>query len=399
MKKIINTAIIMLCMVGLFASCDSDRESNPTLVSPDEFVLNTPTYSTSTIDLATSAQLNFTWQYPEYAFPVSVNYVLQYSPTGNFTKQFDNSILAEDQTVDFANGDSIYNDIRGAVTGGELAKKIQQVMKNEEGAVPATQDVSVRAMAYVGTDTIYSNVVKIKVIPYYVNLTPALPQIWGMTGATVADGSWANPGVFGTSWLPMYTVPGATYDLNTGEGPLTYTGYFGVGGFKIVGIPGYWDDHVYCGIKDTPLGMTYRKPGDADPGDITVAEAGYYTITIDTKAMTGKMVAAEKDDYKVYTGIFVAGNFNGWDTAATPMTPVSTIEGIINHDWTCTVTFTDTPGAFKFTDGTDGGAWWGGTVFPYGTGTATGGDIPAQPGTYTVVFNDITGSYIFILQE
>ena len=38
--------------LGIFTACDDDRDSNPTLISPTEFVLNTPAISGTVIDLA-----------------------------------------------------------------------------------------------------------------------------------------------------------------------------------------------------------------------------------------------------------------------------------------------------------------------------------------------------------
>lgn len=408
MKKIINLALLLLCLGGLLASCDSDRDSNPTLVSPKDFVLNTLAYSSSTIDLATTSQVNFTWQYPDYGFPAQVNYVLQYSVNGKFDKVFNNEVMADQQTADCANGDSIYNKPYGAITGGELAKKMEQVALYPEGTVQPAQTVYVRGMAYVGTDTIYSNVITLNVIPYYVNLNPVLPAPWYMLGDFIADGGWANdPTKIGVGNQPMYVMDGATYDFNTGEGKFSYTGYFlGASdkGFKIVQNLDNWKTNFsFGGVGAGALGITYRGATDNDPGNIYVDDPGYYTVTIDTKAHTGTITPAAKDSYTTYSKMCIAGVFNGWTVDATPMAPVTTVAGSINHDWTCTVTFTDADAAdtsssagIKFTDGS---IWWSGTEFPFGTGsTGISNNLPIQAGTYLVVFNDITGSYLFLAQ-
>ena len=39
---------------------------------------------------------------------------------------------------------------------------------------------------------------------------------------------------------------------------------------------------------------------------------------------------------------------------------------------------------------------WGDDAFPVGVGIASGNVIPVRAGTYTVVFNDILGTYNFI---
>ena len=42
MNKILKSFLIIGLGLGIFTACDDDRDSNPTLISPTEFVLNTP---------------------------------------------------------------------------------------------------------------------------------------------------------------------------------------------------------------------------------------------------------------------------------------------------------------------------------------------------------------------
>ncbi|MCR5181155.1 MAG: hypothetical protein K6C30_08085, partial [Bacteroidaceae bacterium] len=64
MKKIITYVMMLFCGVCLFTACESDRDSNPTLQQPTTFRLNTPTFSSGTIYLLQSGDLDFEWSQP-----------------------------------------------------------------------------------------------------------------------------------------------------------------------------------------------------------------------------------------------------------------------------------------------------------------------------------------------
>ena len=89
------------------------------------------------------------------------------------------------------------------------------------------------------------------------------------------------------------------------------------------------------------------------------------------------------------------GAYQDWDPATAPlMSPMGTVYE--NHDWVKkNMTFgSDTE--LKFT--ADGNWYmnWGSEAFPVGVGIQYGPNIPVSAGTYTVVFNDILGTYNFI---
>ena len=82
MKKIIKSALLVLCSVCFLTACESDRDSNPTLQKPTDgsLVLNTPATANSVCDLATSTVLNFTLaSVPSYGFPAYTEYDMEVS--------------------------------------------------------------------------------------------------------------------------------------------------------------------------------------------------------------------------------------------------------------------------------------------------------------------------------
>ena len=86
MKNFIKSALLLACGAVVFTACSDDMEHNPTIQHPDTFVLNTPAYATSLVDLATSTSMPFTWSQPAYGFPAVATYQVQISANNTWTK-------------------------------------------------------------------------------------------------------------------------------------------------------------------------------------------------------------------------------------------------------------------------------------------------------------------------
>ena len=226
-----------------------------------------------------------------------------------------------------------------------------------------------------------------KVQPYYIALTAADPELWYLIGGCIGDGSWGSE--VGVAVFPMSPVEGGVYDAVTGQGPLTYTGYFPEGGgFKLVKTPGQWADQWGSSANnsiDSPV------KNDGGSGDFKVTKSGYYRLDLDTK--NDVLTITEVDAVKEYDHIMISGDFNGWGTD-TMMNPVTTVEGVVNHVWYYDLDATggDTTAKFLY----DG--WspnWSATAFPFGWGTNNGANIPVAAGNYRFIFNDIDDYYHF----
>ncbi len=211
----------------------------------------------------------------------------------------------------------------------------------------------------------------------------AVPDLWYLVGSCIGDGSWGNEQAnIGVALIPMYAADAEDFSV------LTYVGYFPAGqGFKIIHTPGSWDEQ---------WGMTGGEPvkNDGGSGNIEVPADGYYQITYDmnTESLT---IAPYTEAVKVFASMGMPGDYQGWNPGANLMTPMNAVAE--NHDWILkNVTYEET--TLKFA--ADGG-WadnWGAGTFPVGLGVNGGPNIPIDAGTYTVVFNDILGSYYFIQQ-
>ena len=384
---------MLLSMTLMFTACDDDRDSNPTLSQPTTFALNNPV--NTLVDLAQSQGIPFAWSQPDYGgWPAAVEYQLEVSPTNNWTVSTDEAAADESGATiaDYAILPTIYASCTGNMLAEELAKALVQICQWDEASVPEKQTVYVRCSAVTaGAKTIYSNVVSLDVNPYYIELADAPIEIWYLVGEGIGSADWDNgAGSVATGGLiPMYPIAGNEYDKRTGQGEIEYAGYFvGGKGFKLVKIPGKWDDQWGMGSD------TYVK-NDGGSGNITMPADGYYRIRLNT-ATDQLVIEPIEGTVGVYEMISMPGDYQGWNTGENVMSPMST--NVENHDWyVMKVTYDDT--ALKFAADNAWDVNWGAAVFPYGIGQQNGPNIPIKAGTYNVFFNDILGAYNFVAVE
>jgi hypothetical protein len=191
----------------------------------------------------------------------------------------------------------------------------------------------------------------------------------------------------------MQTIDGAEYDAKTGQGEIKWTGYLAGNGFKLVMIPGKWDDQ--WGQGDS-FGQYLHNDGGS--GNITVPEAGIYTVTLNT-ATNNLKIEKEASRAPVFSGMAIAGTFNEWGD--TPMTPCSS--GWENHDWYITYSFAAGDKVKVKQEGSwdynRGGSFINYSEGMYVYGVGNGDDLVIEEaGTYLILFNDITGYIRFIKQ-
>lgn len=391
MKNILKSTLLLMCGMGLFVACADDNDSNPTLQQPSTFVLNDPSYAAQVVALEVSQGLPFTWSQPDYGFPAEVSYDIQASPTGSFTVSTDEANADESGATipDYAVITSGVFGGTGSMDPTYLDRNLVQIAQWTKDNVPATQTVYVRVAASTpGAQTIYSNVVAIQTVPFYIALKDAAPELWYLVGECIGDGSWGNSADnVGKAIFPLMTLADESYDKVTGKGVIAYTGFFPGGkGFKLVQIPGNWD--FQWGAGDAG----YVK-NDGGSGNITVPSDGYYTVKLDTK---NDVLTIEPYDGapRAFTSMGMPGGYNGWDVNANLMNAFDTYGGE-NHAWSATFDAGE-DGELKFAAN---GGWdfnWGAASFPYGQGTQNGPNVPYVAGSYKVFLNDITGQFMFI---
>lgn len=418
MKNKYIIGALLVGIISLFASCSDDNDSNPTLIQPKEFVLNTPAYANATtIDLERSTGLELTWSQPKYTAdnaPINATYEVQVSPTNSFTVSTDEAAADEsgEKVPDYAALSNTTEKCNVSASAEEIDKALVKILKWTEGNVPATQEVYVRVNAFVQEGTsrlnpVASNSVKLNVKPYYIELKDAVPTMWYLVG-NMFGAKWGNNKDIGVDALPMFLKPNFSYDKKTGAGEIEYTNYFLTGdynekaecdgaGFKILPLSFNWDNSMNA--NGATKGTIVNRNGGSDGGHIVAPEAGYYTITINTADNTATMVKYE-GNVTNYGTIQISGSFNNW--ADTPMLPYNT-EGVENHAWYYVM---DVPAGdtaqFKFKIA---GSWdtsWGygatdGAINMYGKcGTGGNSNLGLAEGKYVISFNDITGAFSIV---
>lgn len=418
MKNKYIIGALLIGIISLFASCSDDNDSNPTLIQPKEFTLNTPEYANATIDLERSTGLELTWSQPKYTAdnaPINATYEVQVSPTNSFTVSTDEAAADEsgEKVPDYAVLSNTTQKCNISASAEEMDKALVKILKWTEGNVPAEQEMYVRINAYIleGTNhlnPVASNSVKLKVKPYYIELKDAVPTMWYLVG-NMFGAKWANDKNIGVDALPMFLKPNFSYDKKTGAGEIEYTNFFltdefdekaesAVAGFKILPSSFDWNYSMDGGgkLKDN---IAYRGSTNSDGGHILAGADGYYTITLNTANNTATMVKYE-GNVTNYGTIQIATSLDDF-ASDTPMLPYNT-EGVENHAWYYVM---EVPAgqtvSFKFKIA---GSWdtnWGfgaedGAVNMYGKCEANGHNIGLTEGKYCISFNDITGAFSIV---
>ena len=392
MKKI-NIWTIALMGIAALSSCETDRDSNPTLVMPSSqsFQLLEPEIGSNIINLENSESILFkAAQAPNYGFPTETSYWIQVSEDQTFSDP--EKISSTDTKGKSITYEAPANEVDLGIMKIRNITDPEQVANWDETITLYIRMVACPTNLNDSAYYVYSNPQTIQVTAYY--LKEALPELWYLTGDCVGYGNWSNTkSAIGKGMIPMYVKAGEEYNRFTGKGTIEYVGYFAhvEYGFKVMAPKGLdnWMYSLSGGDITDGSGYKSRNNGN-DPGNIAVedGEEGYYTLTLNTADEELKIEPYEPDEAPVvYTSMQIGD---------TEMSPMTTIEGAPNHDWYAEITLA-APATIFFTanDGTE----WGTDSFPYGIATTDGDKIPVENGTYTVYFNDITGAYMFTEQK
>lgn len=395
MKKYIYIYSALLLLSGLcfLSACSEDRDSNPVIQQPDTFVLNEPSYHNLLVDLAKSSALRFTCQQPDYGYPAVVNYQLQVSLTGDFTTSYSEAVADETgETVnDYATVGENYTNTTIEATPRLFAKAVMQCGRWEEGTLPEEVTAYVRAVATVDNYSVNSNVVQLRVSPFYMELQAA-PNSWFLIGEAVNGWTLGN---IGGIIVPLSVKAGESYDSETGYGIFEHTGYFNAGLMKIIEDPNAWapmfgvDSQVEMDEEKTYDGTpTLRQTeGDDDPQCWNINVPGYYTFIFDNTAglSSANVKFAYAKDQTPQTYASITLSVSGSATALEE-------NSVIPHIWYADVDVAD-DGEAEF-QGADGSVW-SSKQFPIAIGETSGDKIPVKAGSYRVVFNDISKCYHF----
>ena len=169
MKKISILAFLFAGMLS-FSSCESDRDSNPVLQEPTEFVLNTPAYVNSYYELAKSKTIELTCSQPNFGYTAPAVYAVQVSLDSSFEN--------------FIQLDTKYSTAKMNVDASEMAVALTNLAVAEgktEADFPLKGHINIRLVAELNSATetvssITSNIISIPVMVEFALPPVLLPE-------------------------------------------------------------------------------------------------------------------------------------------------------------------------------------------------------------------------------
>lgn len=388
MKNLKITSGLLVAMAMFAASCSDDRDHNPTALEPETFVLNEPEYGINSIILESTSAINFAWSQPEYGTTVVPTYTLQVSTEPDFsdipsTDENGNEVMVSSVST-LASGLSIVNtaikgkDLNAVILknyGIESTEEMLFAMTLHDGNIP----LYLRATSTFNDQTIFSNIVSIKTIPYFVE--PESFTQYYIVGAMTGWGTGSS-----SMWALLYPSSDKEYSYTTkweGDANLKFWELEDFGDWGKAWSTPVDGDNSPSGnlVKDGSGAMVCPEPGT------------YYTYSINMGDNTYTWTKCDNQSPAEYTSISLIGVDGDWNTDynLTPCAP---------HNWYIKDYTFAAKTEFKFRAD---GAWdanWGVELdindTPYGVGKQNGANITTPDGTFDIYFNDITGEFAFV---
>lgn len=293
----------LLVLPLLFASCDKDDDSNPTLDLShvgEGFVLNTPAYAANnTYDVANSEGVWLSCSQPNYGgnVPYVVNYYVQVSLDNTF---------ADGTYVELATS---YPKAKMQVSGSELNNAIVELYQKanpDESVIPQTLAVNIRLRACIdgGLDPLlgqtFSNSITLpSVHATYKAPDAEYPKNLFVIGSSIQDAwsSWKEvpqlAGLEGNYFTVVYIPAGGTFKWGTEVGD--YRDYNALASIT---------DNANAGISCVT----------EDFNNIKFDKAGWYTLFFKGDITPdGKKIKYSLEVYPTEAYIFGAANGGIWE--------------------------------------------------------------------------------------
>ena len=294
MKKLYSLLLIALSLPFL-ASCDEDRDSNPTFHEPTTFVLNVPEYAQNNVyDLQNCSVLELTTSQPDYGtpnFPVPTSYLVEISLDGENFNALPTTYTSAKLNVPA----SEVNDGIIALNGDEPLTELTQLYVRLKAST--TVDKTMGAIT--------SNVVQLRVLPFDPSAgaeVATLPTTMHIVGDFAASEGWSKF----YALAPAYGLEGYFYGLV----------YMQAGAqFKFCPDTEWGRDRGYGQIYEfddqAGASLVAQEP-DKDGSNIVCENAGWYTVVVEVKAK-GMELSYTVRFLKPRVYVFGATNGGVWD--------------------------------------------------------------------------------------
>jgi len=290
MKKIYNIMMLLACLT-FFWACETDRD-NPTALTPDSFVLNTPPYVTGIYDLRNTETVLLTTSQPDYGFTAATIYRVQIATQNSFEE--------------FVTLPSFFTSARMEVSAAEMATALVGLLgiENEEDFPTETFPVFIRLSAELtnGSRQVLSNIIELPKVRSYFALDPmVMPENMYIVG-NVTDWSWDSS----TSMVPVWGKPGKFWVVQ-------YLGKVDGNNAEIkFNMVKDWNDTAF-GIKAAQIDDASKTlAGISGDDNITIGNPGWYIIVVTTE-ISGRDYIYHVQFLK--PEVYLTGDTSGgWDT-------------------------------------------------------------------------------------
>lgn len=140
MKKIFSFALMLMGLATALTSCSDDRDSNPTIGQPTQFVVNASPLASQYIQLSADNKVNLTWSQPNYGYNALATYQVQVGINNNGTVTWNTKDGADKYL------ESTYTICNADISGEEIAEAICEIdgVQDEEHYV----DLGFREIAF-----------------------------------------------------------------------------------------------------------------------------------------------------------------------------------------------------------------------------------------------------------
>lgn len=359
----IKHILLFVCLTCLFASCDKDTD--PVLPNYPASVLTHPENETLyELKKADADKEIFTLSWTASTQnDLAVTPALYYVQMDIAGRDFASAVtLAKIDPIDDQTNATTYST---SVTVKQLNSVIVQDLRMKPDSLV---NVEFRVITNLGNALIgssASNTFTAQVLPYSL-----VRESLFFVGNTFGENAWNNSS---SQFILFRSTPDASED--------TYTGKLIAGGaFKFITASNLGTWNAY--------GSNAKNSLSTDGGDIGgITTTGYYTVTANIEDLSYSIEPYDASKAKTFKTIGLVGDFNGWGSEL-----ALTQSKYDPHIWSAHNVVL-TAGGAKFRADPDYADSWGGKTFPYGGGS--GDNIPVVDGTYYIMFNDLTGEYVF----
>ena len=238
MKKIFSLALMLLGVATALTSCSDDRDSNPTIGQPTQFVVNASPVAGQYIQLSPDNKVNLTWSQPNYGYNALATYQIQVGVNNG-----GNIVWNEKDGADkFL--ETTYTQCNADISGEEIAQaicEIDGVEKEEDDVDMGFREIALRVKSSIqdskGNDVAGSVIVSSPVVFEHMAAYCAIKSpgsIWIIGNC----GGWTEPKAANmealADWRIYETEVGSNIYIGTvemPEGDLTFRIYTALTGW------------------------------------------------------------------------------------------------------------------------------------------------------------------------